>query len=70
MMLQRSQPYSGDRRCKLSVILVGQRKAVAIAARSVTGRRRWSQLSERPGAAPDEARACLRGLTSDPACLS
>jgi exodeoxyribonuclease V alpha subunit len=29
------------------VVLVGQRKAVAIAVKSVSGRRRWSKLRER-----------------------
>jgi exodeoxyribonuclease V alpha subunit len=28
------------------VVLVGQKKAVAIAVRNVSGRRRWSKLSE------------------------
>jgi exodeoxyribonuclease V alpha subunit len=28
------------------VVLVGQRKAVAIAVRNVSGRRRWSKLKE------------------------
>jgi exodeoxyribonuclease V alpha subunit len=28
------------------VVLVGQKKAVAIAIRNVSGRRRWSKLSE------------------------
>jgi hypothetical protein len=28
------------------VVLVGQKKAVAIAVRNVLGRRRWSKLSE------------------------
>ena len=34
------------RRGKKLVVLVGQRKAVAIAVRNVSGRRRWSKLSE------------------------
>jgi exodeoxyribonuclease V alpha subunit len=28
------------------VVLVGQKKAVAIAVRNVSGRRRWSKLAE------------------------
>ena len=36
---------------KRLVVLVGQKKAVAIAVRNVSGRRRWSKLAEwlRPG---------------------
>src|SRR6202021_315914 len=37
-------PVSG--RCKSGAILVGQKKAVAIAVRNVSGRRRWSKLAE------------------------
>jgi exodeoxyribonuclease V alpha subunit len=33
-------------RGKKLVMLVGQKKAVAIAVRNVSGRRRWSKLSE------------------------
>ena len=33
-------------RGKRLVVLVGQRKAVAIAVRNVSGRRRWSKLNE------------------------
>jgi hypothetical protein len=36
----------GVTRGKKLVVLVGQMKAVAIAVRSVTGRRRWSKLKE------------------------
>jgi exodeoxyribonuclease V alpha subunit len=38
-------------RGKQLVVLVGQKKAVAIAVRNVSGRRRWSKLQEwlRPG---------------------
>jgi hypothetical protein len=32
--------------CKRLVVLVGQKKAIAIAVRNVSGRRRWSKLSE------------------------
>jgi hypothetical protein len=31
---------------KRLVVLVGQKKAVAIAVRNVSGRRRWSKLAE------------------------
>jgi exodeoxyribonuclease V alpha subunit len=45
-MLQRNLLYTGVTRGKKLVILVGQKKAVAIAIRNVSGRRRWSKLSE------------------------
>ncbi len=46
-MLQRNLLYAGVTRGKKLVVLVGQKKAVAIAVRNVSGRRRWSKLSER-----------------------
>jgi exodeoxyribonuclease V alpha subunit len=51
-MLQRNLLYTGVTRGKRLVVLVGQKKAVAIAVRNVSGRRRWSKLQEwlRPGA--------------------
>jgi exodeoxyribonuclease V alpha subunit len=45
-MLQRNLLYTGVTRGKKLVVLVGQRKAVAIAVRNVSGRRRWSKLNE------------------------
>ncbi len=45
-MLQRNLLYTGVTRGKKLVVLVGQKKAVAIAVRNVSGRRRWSKLSE------------------------
>jgi exodeoxyribonuclease V alpha subunit len=45
-MLQRILLYTGVTRGKRLVVLVGQRKAVAIAVRGVSGRRRWSKLCE------------------------
>ena len=45
-MLQRNLLYTGVTRGKRLVVLVGQKKAVAIAVRSVLGRRRWSKLNE------------------------
>jgi exodeoxyribonuclease V alpha subunit len=45
-MLQRNLVYTGVTRGKRLVVLVGQRKAVGIAVRNVSGRRRWSKLSE------------------------
>src|ERR1700730_2481182 len=45
-MLQRKLLYTGVTRGKKLVVLVGQKKAVAIAVRNVSGRRRWSKLQE------------------------
>ena len=45
-MLQRNLLYTGITRGKRLVVLVGQRKAIAIAVRNVSGRRRWSKLRE------------------------
>ena len=44
-MLQRNLLYTGVTRKRL-VVLVWQKKAVAIAVRNVSGRRRWSKLRE------------------------
>ena len=38
--------YTGVTCGKRLVVLVGQKKAVAIAVRNVSGRRRWSKLRE------------------------
>jgi hypothetical protein len=46
MMLQRKLLYTGVTRGKRLVILLGQKKAVAIAIKNVSGRRRWSKLRE------------------------
>ena len=46
VMLQRNLLYTGVTRGKRLVVLVGQRKAVAIAVKSAGGRRRWSKLRE------------------------
>src|SRR4029077_6127256 len=45
-MLQRNLLYTGVTRGKRLVVLVGQKKAVAIAALNASGRRRWSKLAE------------------------
>ena len=45
-MLQRNLLYTGVTRGKRLVVLVGQKKAVSIAVRNVSGRRRWSKLDE------------------------
>ena len=46
MMLRRNLLYTGVTRGKRLVILVGEAKAVAIAVKGVTGRRRWAKLGE------------------------
>ena len=45
-MLQRNLVYTGVTRCKRLVVLVGQRKALAIAVKGAQTRRRWSKLRE------------------------
>ena len=45
-MLQRNLLYTGITPGKRLVILVGQKKAIAIAVHNVSGRRRWSKLDE------------------------
>jgi exodeoxyribonuclease V alpha subunit len=45
-MLQRNLLYTGVTRGKRLVVLVGQKKSVAIAVRSVSGHRRWSKLRD------------------------
>ena len=52
-MLQRNLLYTGATRGKGLVVLVGQKKAVVIAVRNVSGRRRWSKLDEWLGAETD-----------------
>lgn len=49
-MLQRNLLYTGVTRGKRLVVLVGQKKAVAIAVKNISGRRRWSKLDEWLGA--------------------
>jgi len=53
-MLQRNLLYTGVTRGKRLVVLVGQKKAVAIAVRNVSGRRRWSKLAARLSAEPSK----------------
>jgi exodeoxyribonuclease V alpha subunit len=45
-MLQRNLLYTAVTRGKRLVVLVGQKKAVAIAVRNASSRRRWSKLEE------------------------
>ena len=46
-MLARNLLYTGVTRGKRLVVLVGQRRALAVAVRNQGGRRRWSKLKER-----------------------
>ncbi len=46
VMLQRNLIYTGVTRGKRLVVLVGQKKAVAMAVRNASSRRRWSKLHE------------------------
>src|SRR5262249_47477898 len=45
-MLQRNLVYTGVTRGKRLVVLVGQRKALAIAVKGARSRRRWSKLRD------------------------
>jgi exodeoxyribonuclease V alpha subunit len=45
-MLQRNLLYTGVTRGKRLVVLLGHKKAIEIAVRNVSGRRRWSKLDE------------------------
>ena len=45
-MLQRNLLYTGVTRGKRLVVLVGQKKAVAIAVKNISGSRRWSKLRD------------------------
>ena len=56
-MLQRNLLYTGVTRGKRLVVLVGQKNAVAISVRNVSGRRRWSKLDEWLGNAEAGLRA-------------
>ena len=58
VMLRRNLLYTGVTRGKRLVVLVGQRKAIAIAVRAASGRKRWSKLRERMRPA--------RAVASDP----
>lgn len=45
-MLQRNLLYTGVTRGKKLVVLVGQKKAIAIAVKNISGRQRWTKLHE------------------------
>ena len=57
-MLQRNLLYTGVTRGKRLVILLGQKKAVAMAVKNASGRRRWAKLREwlAPGRAAQSSR--------------
>ena len=46
-MLQRNLIYTGVTRGKRLVVIVGQRRALAIAVRGARAKRRWSKLKDR-----------------------
>jgi exodeoxyribonuclease V alpha subunit len=48
-MLQRNLLYTGVTRGKRLMILLGQKKAVAIAVKNAAGRRRWTRLRQQLG---------------------
>ena len=54
MMLGRSLLYTAVTRGKQLVVIVGSRRAVSMAVRNATARRRWTWLAERIRAAVDE----------------
>ncbi len=62
-MLARNLLYTGVTRGKRLVVLVGQRKALAMAVRNAGGRRRWSKLREwmAPAARPAAREAGREG---------
>jgi len=61
-MLQRNLLYTGVTRGKQLVVLVGQKKAVAIAVKNESGRRRWSKLREWLWASPVDALSTTIGV--------
>jgi exodeoxyribonuclease V alpha subunit len=65
-MLQRNLLYTGITRGKKLVVLVGQRKAAAIAVRNVSGRRRWSKLSEWLSGVASAKTTALRPSDAEP----
>ena len=71
-MLARNLLYTGLTRGKRLVVLVGQRRALAIAVRNQAGRRRWSRLREwlaggpRPGVAAPTGECAVRSATFQP----
>jgi exodeoxyribonuclease V alpha subunit len=70
MMLRRNLLYTGVTRGKRLVILVGDKRAVAIAVKGTTGRRRWSKLQEWLAAdlARDQGHLAKENGIADHAC--
>jgi hypothetical protein len=66
MMLKRNLVYTGITRGKRLVVLVGQKRALAIAVKGQQVERRWSKLQERlrEGADPINAQRPGGGLIS------
>jgi exodeoxyribonuclease V alpha subunit len=60
-MLARNLLYTGVTRGKRLVVLVGQRRALAIAVRNGSARRRWSKLGEWLGGSTSRVSAVSRG---------
>jgi exodeoxyribonuclease V alpha subunit len=60
MMLARNLLYTGVTRGKRLVVLVGQRKALAIAVRSQGSHRRWSKLRDHLTGLPEQEIAAKR----------
>jgi exodeoxyribonuclease V alpha subunit len=67
-MLQRNLVYTGVTRGKRLVVLVGQRKALAIAVKGARTRRRWSKLREWLGFGQQADGLCYgrAGLSTSP----
>ena len=64
-MLKRNLLYTGVTRGKRLVVLVGQKKAIAIAVRNGSRRRRWSKLDEQlAGAASGAENGIVRNTGS------
>ena len=66
-MLQRNLLYTGVTRGKRLVVLVGQKKAAAIAVRNVSGRQRWSKLRQSGCVLTRLAQSSSDGLRADSA---
>ena len=67
-MLQRNLVYTGVTRGKRLVVLLGQRKALAIAVRGARTRRRWSKLGEWLGRAATTLMRCAGCNPGQVAC--
>jgi exodeoxyribonuclease V alpha subunit len=75
-MLQRNLRYTGVTRGTRLVVLVREKKAVAIAVRNASSRRRWSKLAEWAlerrtsslNIRPDATTIVVLGLTIDRHC--